>query len=1745
MNTKQKFDRIDQSKLNSIQVERLKTISEKTNNFKIEDKDLLEKIDTALDNIIAKLQENNPEALKPIAKRTYTKKGTTKGSASKSKTTRTKAKSVMGVAKNPTNNIMSVAKEIQKAGESWKDAMERAKQVLKERKEQGAQKVKTEMDKLLALVRTKKELQGFANSNLRRDSVRTAKPRGARVVTKQGSTSNQYGTFDNKLGRKYWESRDRHADRLAPNYPKDMPLLAKGGAIDKYDVDRFKQVMNGKAIARYVVRLTDVFGNKETYVFGIKLKDKFKGCELQPYEVLYGSWTDSGTPFSLSNLQVQKLVPNTYTNIELDEAETTDLVSKIIKNDKAGVEKFLNTSFFFIDSGKGAKKKFEDILKMHFGKSVGYFSSSEFKIPENFANGGMTDLTIQNVAFKNGGNVTNEEKLIKELHRLQRDLNSSRLSRYREGDDSEEQKEKNRERESKLARFNEVLKTLRESDGKMANGGSLPFMTDPNFGDFQNTGSFELGGAFMTTDLAGHSGGGTGGLNADMPLSGVTGTNYTGLVGETGAMSSGELFENGGGIEKKVYGVEKNNQPFDFKLYTYKEAQFKANEYMKEDPSSLYQPRLYNDMRSDLPAIERMNMPKLDKNGKLNDVDNTPFSKGDLANYELGGAMMQNQQVINDASQPYVITESFGNPAQQLGILAKGGAIENQYKGRTPEDVWNNLTQQQRGHFLSDHKNKIIANISIDPQVIEDFEKEGGLSKNLLGLIKRSEKLNYSKLNKYVKQVFEEHIENGEYAKGGSIPNNYEGRTPEDIWNNLSKPQRSHFLYDHVSEIEAYKNIDRLPSREIIKAHNSDWETLDKDIKNRFANHTREGQYASGGSVNKYFDDMTEAEILEKTVVYDNAESLDRYTVFTPDGSVFAMSETASGFNQYVGEDSEIKKGKHLGKRLKSVPKEIEWAVLDRMKEDEEYAYGGKTKKGVDLKEVAIESIAQNSATNKDAVRNFINDNNLSEKEITALTMGVGRQIITKDFVTALVGRKNNPYIKKVVAFTKSGDAYKMAEGGDVLPPSKIYGELLYEAMNKFKISNSEARKKYGQYTINQWNDLLGKKMAEGGFMNNVYAEGGKVKSRKQRNDELDALTEEEYKVWNKIGARSGGQIRGDENLLKNYAEGIEEVMRKKGIAKASFNKDDYDYLTDNNYHLLNEFLIFNGYYDSKVTNDLKGLMIESFNEEVMENGKAKYYPNPAVITVSSFADGGSLGYEVMIDGNYDEPKKFSTFSLAKKWIFKNIKNHDSLELVDSYGDSIFVEGDATKEDLDYLFSNQDASFKKGGAVSVKLEKGVYRVGKPTKVSTNLYEQKIVEIFDNGDISTASDYGRKLGDFKSQKYPIITKEVLDAQYKMAEGGGVRDYMDTPEYKEMVDRMQKITYDVKGRVVRAIGLDRAIEFYDIDYPVRPYQLIEKAVRSGFITLDEINERVIDSALETAQDSEDDEEVGSSDFTAYLHSFLNDAGFKVGFVKNHLTREYANGGDLINHTVEMSYSRPPKKGERTNWAYNEIVTYDVLAKNKSEAKKKALIKFSQMLPNEKPKIISIDDYKDTFPDNFILEEGGGVDDHWELRREGDGFGSILHNGKKVDDYEWDSDAMTFWVSNPMGGQKSIDTPTKLFNHYKAKGYADGGMFDDNDGFMKADNNFNYRYPQGDVHVDTIDESIDLTNNMPSRNNKVVVESLDEDINLNDDKRIRAKLSYEPKDRTPEKMMMVNQRMVIENLPKPTMNSHRNND
>jgi len=105
--------------------------------------------------------------------------------------------------------------------------------------------------------------------------------------------------------------------------------------------------------------------------------------------------------------------------------------------------------------------------------------------------------------------------------------------------------------------------------------------------------------------------------------------------------------------------------------------------------------------------------------------------------------------------------------------------------------------------------------------------------------------------------------------------------------------------------------------------------------------------FEDGDEYNPNEDDYAKGGGISDVVVYDNGgESFDRYTIFTPDGSVFGMSDNAlmpNGFNMYIGDDTEIQKGSHLGKKLKSVPQSIKIAVERRM--NEEFAKGGEVSK--------------------------------------------------------------------------------------------------------------------------------------------------------------------------------------------------------------------------------------------------------------------------------------------------------------------------------------------------------------------------------------------------------------------------------------------------------------------------------------------------------------------------------------------------------------------------------------------------------------------------------------------------------------------------------------------------------------------------------------------------------------------------------------------------------------------------------
>jgi hypothetical protein len=98
------------------------------------------------------------------------------------------------------------------------------------------------------------------------------------------------------------------------------------------------------------------------------------------------------------------------------------------------------------------------------------------------------------------------------------------------------------------------------------------------------------------------------------------------------------------------------------------------------------------------------------------------------------------------------------------------------------------------------------------------------------------------------------------------------------------------------------------------------------------------------------------------------------------------------------------------------------------------FAYGGKTKIGQSMKELYIGQIASLTGTRTVGIEKFLDDNKLTESELSNLMTGIGRGMVKRnDFVTALVGEKGNPIQKEIIAFAKSDKAYKMAYGGVVV----------------------------------------------------------------------------------------------------------------------------------------------------------------------------------------------------------------------------------------------------------------------------------------------------------------------------------------------------------------------------------------------------------------------------------------------------------------------------------------------------------------------------------------------------------------------------------------------------------------------------------------------------------------------------------------------------------------------------------------
>jgi hypothetical protein len=136
-----------------------------------------------------------------------------------------------------TPNLLQLAKQIkQKQGITFEQARTKAKQAFAAKKSGQAnaiQAVLQDFKKKVGKIEYSRATTYVSNgvtrsTDIKRDMERPALKAGKRKVTTQGSTTNAYGTFKNKVGKVYYESR---ANRMDVNQPskKRYPKLAKGG----------------------------------------------------------------------------------------------------------------------------------------------------------------------------------------------------------------------------------------------------------------------------------------------------------------------------------------------------------------------------------------------------------------------------------------------------------------------------------------------------------------------------------------------------------------------------------------------------------------------------------------------------------------------------------------------------------------------------------------------------------------------------------------------------------------------------------------------------------------------------------------------------------------------------------------------------------------------------------------------------------------------------------------------------------------------------------------------------------------------------------------------------------------------------------------------------------------------------------------------------------------------------------------------------------------------------------------------------------------------------------------------------------------------------------------------------------------------------------------------------------------------------------------------------------------------------
>jgi hypothetical protein len=265
---------------------------------------------------------------------------------------------------------------------------------------------------------------------------------------------------------------------------------------------------------------------------------------------------------------------------------------------------------------------------------------------------------------------------------------------------------------------------------------------------------------------------------------------------------------------------------------------------------------------------------------------------------------------------------------------------------------------------------------------------------------------------------------------------------------------------------------------------------------------------------------------------------------------------------------------------------------------------------------------------------------------------------------------------------------------------------------------------------------------------------------------------------------------RTPDKMFENGEIVWDENNKRYGVVLNNYENKDLEIRLDSDGNQSIEWLYKLGSVGDKGTKeDLQEALlghkslIETFPDRGYE--RVAYANGGGVDNVKKIIDGYNVWYLTYIDSTH--------FFLSNSPDFKGNAYHIGQ-----------FRGRPFYDEVNQWLKSFNKSYAKGGGVdAIDLKAGVYRIGNPKKIEPNLYEQKIMEIFEDGSVDSASDYGRKLSDFSASYYknaPVISDKDFaiwsihnqNRKLKYANGGNIEVL-----YTKLIKEFHKGGYENMG------------------------------------------------------------------------------------------------------------------------------------------------------------------------------------------------------------------------------------------------------------------------------------------------------------------------------------------------------------